>query len=426
MQQVRSDEAIRKAALKFFDEAQKARNASPPPSDALFGERHSQKGGSFYFGPELAKCLSATIELCTKRLGNNLVNERDVEELLWDVADLGVIGAQAFKDFCDRLHYEIEKLNYLIIRNNQIRFEEGITELRIGPVRAILGSALAEEINSTRQGDSWKVHVEETGKQQADHKLLLLPIICWHVKIKTTRSNTKNEAVWLANVALSLLRVELLGSAGASNMPTYGQVEPTIGANSDADSRRYFVQTETGMRRVWEAPSRPYVITRDLLNGLNCAVFEEKATLIFNAPKKSIAVRVFQGLGWLTRARQSREAPEKFLYFFTALETLLTRDLNAPVTETISRHVSVILTDDHKRRAEIASTVKNLYGIRSKLVHVGQRDVSPTDTKELQRIAESVYHSAAKRVVMDTSVEKFQGDLVEAGYGLSWPSVHSK
>ena len=50
--------------------------------------------------------------------------------------------------------------------------------------------------------------------------------------------------------------------------------------------------------------------------------------------------------GWMTRGRHAEDRAERFLFFYTAIETLVsTTDKSAPVIQTIARNAASIITD---------------------------------------------------------------------------------
>ena len=55
----------------------------------------------------------------------------------------------------------------------------------------------------------------------------------------------------------------------------------------------------------------------------------------------------------MTRGRQARDRSERLLFFFTAIEALLSGDdKTAPVTQTIARRAATILVDDPTHRLD--------------------------------------------------------------------------
>jgi hypothetical protein len=146
--------------------------------------------------------------------------------------------------------------------------------------------------------------------------------------------------------------------------------------------------------------------------------FIAKADNIFAPAKGSLAERLGQGLGWLTRGRQAEDRAERFLYFFTAIEALLSSDdKTAPVTQTIARHGAVLLTDENEVRLKIAKLFKSLYNSRSALVHAGNGSIlwSSADA------AQSMFAIVLEKVDLKIKHTTFCEDLAAPSYGLPWP-----
>jgi len=128
-----------------------------------------------------------------------------------------------------------------------------------------------------------------------------------------------------------------------------------------------------------------YEIYKELKEWLDASDFANVCDKLFEVKIGTLAERTQRALGWMTRARSAISLPERFILFFTALEGLLTHDdKNAPVTETIARNVATILAIP-ENRFFIYKRMKDLYGIRSTLVHSGKREVSQTDCNQRKR-----------------------------------------
>jgi hypothetical protein len=152
--------------------------------------------------------------------------------------------------------------------------------------------------------------------------------------------------------------------------------------------------------------------------------FSDKAAIVFDPPTKSLAERVGQGLGWLTRGRRTEDRAERLLYFFTAVEALLSNDdKSAPVVQTIARHASVILSDDIATRVELSAQIRNLYSLRSALVHSGSRSVLWNNAKLTQYLAEGMFTRVLQTANLRSPHANFNDELSKASYGFPWPAA---
>jgi hypothetical protein len=164
-----------------------------------------------------------------------------------------------------------------------------------------------------------------------------------------------------------------------------------------------------------------YEVTEKVAEELKSTKVQSLAKMLFDPKDKSLAQRVAQGLGWMTRGRQVSDRAERLLSFFTALEALLTSsDKDAPVTQTISRHAAVILTREVKSRVSAYNQIKGLYTIRSAVVHAGRRDVLWQDVNTLQHIVETVYWIVLERCDLGMTQERFGQSLADGSHGLPW------
>lgn len=241
---------------------------------------------------------------------------------------------------------------------------------------------------------------------------------CWIVKMTSAYENAEEEAKWLVDVMVSLLRLYYVGSF--IHFPKLGDVEPHPLKPTETNSLGIKIEgtkAETGGSKMPPA----YALNLATRAGIETPVFEKKADILCSPPPRSVAERVSQGLGWMTRGRQASDRSERLLFFFTAIEALLSSDdKSAPVVQTIARHAAVIVTNDNSTRAAVAANIKSLYGIRSSLVHAGARSVLHANANQAQALAENLFMRVLDNVDLGSRHSAFVQELADASYGSPW------
>jgi hypothetical protein len=242
--------------------------------------------------------------------------------------------------------------------------------------------------------------------------------ICWIVNVDAVKENVEEEGKWLIDVAVSFLRLRHQKWSG--HFPGIGSIEPhPVRATLLHEGVKL-----QGSRVLFGGSSVPawYEIDAAVVATSQEQKFVSQAEMIFDPPKRSLAERVRQGLGWLTRGRQAEDRAERFLYFFTAIEALLsTDDKTAPVVQTIARHAAVLLTNHNTARAEFARDIRNLYNFRSSLVHAGNRSILWFGANSAQVLAESLFWVVLEKVDLKMRHDSFCNELAAASYGTVWP-----
>lgn len=245
-----------------------------------------------------------------------------------------------------------------------------------------------------------------------------MPDMTWVVDVPATKENVAEEAKSLIDVAVSFMR--LSASPWTSRFPKIGEIEPHPILPAVTGTPHVSFHGEMTYTGGWKVPPI-YEITPGVAVQLQLPITQKKANFLFDPPGNSLAMRVAQGLGWMTRGRQVSDRAERLLSFFTALEALLTsKDKSDPVTQTISRYVSVIQTQKLNERVAIYNKVKALYGLRSAVVHSGKREVLWQDVNTLQALVEDVYCVVLKNCDLSMSQDTFAQSLAEASHGLPW------
>lgn len=244
--------------------------------------------------------------------------------------------------------------------------------------------------------------------------------LCWDIKTRCPKDNVRLEARRMAECFMSLIRVALTPS-DYCHRARIGQVEPA--PNDEVKTRSigavYNDQWSFAGAR-GRAPR--YKITERFAEEFNSPEFQAKLQEIFGSKDGTLARRVFDGLSWLARGRQSDDVSERLLYFFTAVEALLSADgAFAPVSDSIARYLSVILSDGPNGREEIYDEMKTLYNLRSKLVHRGERNAHSFNANNVEHFAERAYSFVIRKLDLTQRHSEFLIGLRTATHGGSWP-----
>ena len=149
--------------------------------------------------------MDALVRHCVKVLGPQAVHEADVEEEAWQHA--GKTDGQnvdaLVKSFTNALGALVAETHVRISPNYAIQFEGGIREITIGPVTARLSEDLVKTLGDLRL----EVAIgSQPGVDFIQNKVTFAPT-SWEVKVTSSKGNVEEEAMWLINIAISLLRL---------------------------------------------------------------------------------------------------------------------------------------------------------------------------------------------------------------------------
>lgn len=371
------------------------------------------------------KYVNVVNTICQK-LGPKASHEKNISNSLWKstakrIIDRAITSDEAAKTFLKDIEQASGFERRYIHLNSLIGREPGVDKLRIGPVEIIDGSCVAEQLNANRSADRWLAEVREPGIKHQESRLITVdvPINCWMITIAAARENLREEAAWLAGIATSLLKLTARPSLGHF-IGDLGTVEPHPFKTTPVCNDGITVDKD-GVSTGGLSLLGRYVISEATIAYCGSNEFQLIADQIFTPPNKSLAERVSQGLGWLARGRQSEDRAERFLFFFTALEALLSNeDKAAPVVQTIARHAASILTDCHEDRAKNAKLIRDLYALRSALVHSGMRKVSMREANTAENIAHILFGRVLDQCNLAEQFKSFQKKLSDCSYGLPW------
>lgn len=421
---LRSDPKLRELVKDFFVKASRAIMKSPDRIPAAIQGRQFRMVESLVFitDDDVNKAERELIAKCIALLGARFGHEKEISEIAWKSAQTSICKNDSSDIFLDGFLAELEKHSqkhfWYICPNYLITFHGTTNKLAIGPVEAMPSADVIGLIPGHHQFDvsSGKAFKHEiiNGKITVE-----LPPVVWRVGVNCAAGHVAEEAAWNVDMAVSLLRLHYQKDPSGF-FPGIGDVEAPPFILPDVE-KRHVTTTQKGLSTGgWSIP-HVYALNDEILATTVSKPFLDRTTAIFNGKSGALSSRFGQGLGWLTRGRRSQDRAERFLFFFTAIEALLSSDdKSAPVVQTIARQAAVILAEDPKDRMNCANKIKKLYGARSALVHAGKRKVSQTDANAVQYIAEKLYLAVMHQTGLNVSFDSFQKSLKDATYGTKW------
>jgi|GEM_PF-1604376 len=408
---------------------------------AYTAERRPRQGAGLFImnsviydaDDELLNAAKTLVIASVSKLGPKFGNADELNTLIWSQNKQGLMTdaapADVAKDYIEALT-ELTRSEYTYVCGNHlfVIVSRSTRRVKIGPLVEIVanGDTYLADVFDEKIGPGLDITV---GGDYVRHgkspKELSIPPTCWKVSVDAAQAHLKEEAEWLIDVAVSLMRLsqfDALQTASHGFFLRQGKVEPMPCVRQDLESRHLFMTEEDIFAGAMTMPPS-YHLDDTVIAGLHSPEFVATAEAVFRPPPGSLAERLGHGLGWLTRGRQSEDRAQRILFCFTALEALLTSDdKTAPVVQNIARSAAVILSNDVTGRAEVAKNIRDLYAFRSGVVHGGKRGVTGVSVNTAQMLIESIYIRVLRCVPLTQTFQKFQDDLGRATYGLPWPA----
>ncbi|KQZ22109.1 HEPN domain-containing protein [Caulobacter sp. Root1472] len=430
---LKGDRELCSAASAFFQGAQ----ADVQPLMTSWAALINHPGGHFEDGipfittQTTQDAYDAVVQRALKVLGPVVCHDSDVHDLLWRFA-----GARAAKghetaieitvsSFLEALEASAAKALVYVDRNYVMMLEQNVDQIRIGPVRAIRTRVLDAEFQAREPDRQWLLGVGGRSLTLFENGPVAFNMseVVWSVALAASPRTVKEQAAWLIDVALSLLR--LLHEGVTVYFPLIGDEEAHPLAASEAQDMA-LVFDGSSMSGDGGELRGYYRVDSGLVAITQSQAFLNHAGAVFDPARGTVGERFAQGLGWMTRGRRAIDRAERLLYFFTAIEALLSNDdKTAPVTQTIARHAAVILAQDPGERADLAAQIRSLYGARSSLVHTGKRSVSKSQADTVQQLVERLYGQVLEKIPLSTRHQAFNATLARASYGGTWPVPES-
>lgn len=379
--------------------------------------------GTVEFTEELIDASRNLSARAVKVFGTSRIHQKSVEEVARSLA-FSSSGTDSVKDIAKAIAVGISDAattRYRIIRPNPLfRFIGNLDEVRVGPVRITTRETIRQEVESLssvlrisppaqeknaftiiREGSSFETHIH-------------LPALCWDVSVQGMPKGLELQALWFIDVAISFVRLHYNGPKGL--FPKLADIEPHPISPQSAQSQGLRIGPN-GPAFGGSSAAPWYELDADIIDVLNSSSVIKVAEQVFNPERNTLAERMQQALGWLTRARRAQEPAERVLFFFTTIEALLSGSKDGPVTETISRYAGVIWSEKPDTRLALYTSLKKHYDLRSRIVHSGERAVAQIEVNNVHYIAWTITQILLRRADLTVKHSDFIDSLKKASFG---------
>jgi hypothetical protein len=117
---------------------------------------------------------------------------------------------------------------------------------------------------------------------------------------------------------------------------------------------------------------------------------------------------LLQALRWLATSQMQYDNETRLLNLISALEALLTRDINFSIANSIAEGAAILLGEDLQEKISIRDDIKSYYGERSRLSHGESKTVSDTDLERVRHYVVSLLLILIeRRAEFDTQADLF-------------------
>ncbi|MBX3560628.1 MAG: hypothetical protein KF780_02340 [Sphingomonas sp.] len=419
-------------SLKHF--AIEALKCSEPDVGAMQFERFRLHNGvAFEISDEALQAQHLFVRKAINKLGPLKGHAKVLDKALWDF--IISIKNHAQLDQIDFLNDALELIEAKSASVSEffrpcplVRLPTGVDRIVIGRVAIDRAEARLEEFRKINKqfkfvvGQDWSLSIILTS-EEADI-VTSLPPTMWAINLAAADPIREEEGLWLTDVALSLLRMAVKYEHLGPLAPALGKVEAHPFLPHDGRDHSFTLKQDGEAQLGGMTAPNDYRLTKEAADTLENHDIKKKIDKVFEAKPKSVAERFYQGCGWMTRGRRSVDRSDRLLYFFTAIESLLSdSDKTSPVIQTISRNAAVLLSDDNKNRQYISTDIRKLYGVRSALVHTGSRGAFDIDSNSAQRIVELIFLRVWEDIDLSLRHQDFSSLLGKASYGIPLSEV---
>ena len=227
--------------------------------------------------------------------------------------------------------------------------------------------------------------VESMKKQDEDTFKFLNQFVCAKVNIRGEASKCIESGYEIVERSLDVLRlyVPLNVYSGKGFVGVFGDLTATKALVLYFDDRNFSWHHEIkGFLLPFEIKNEYIKLMED--NGLS------RINHMLTRSRNNFENSLITAMHWFGKAIKNVEDKDRFLCFFIALETLLVKDKNEPVVNCLRERIAFLLEKKKERRIQLSKIIRDLYDLRSRIVHSGLMEVPPRDMRQLHLITQQV------------------------------------
>lgn len=382
-------------------------------------------GLTFFVDQPMQSAETEVVSKLVSKMGPQLGHYTEISNVIWNVASKGFADGQepTNPNLAVSCFSKIKALASTTVQfvhpAYNVALAERVEEIKIGPVSIREGLNVASRLS--QQNDKITFGVEQpVGFQSSGNGVLYnVSETMWDIEVSSSSAARAEYAGWLTCIATSVIRLVVEPGEMGPMPPRRSDIENQPFDRHRTSDEHIVIVGKGSFSLGGGKAGRYYELGKKAKQALSNKENVKRISLVFDPPNKSLAQRFSQGLGWLAKGRQAKDRSERFLFFFTALEALLSSDdKTSPVVQTIARHAAVLWTNDISERIKVSQKIRRLYATRSALIHAGSRSVTYEGATEIHEIAENVFFAVWDTTDLKISHSSFCAKLSEASYGL--------
>jgi hypothetical protein len=285
--QLAGTQTVRKAVLKFFELAIAARGGVvTDPSQGFY----SANGVVIPYSDQLLNALREAINACAKVLGPKLANEKGLGDVALECATADHPEPTAF--FNNFVNAITADLAYrCIFGNHLVELVPTVQELRFGPIRICTSQTLTAELQPIHLERILFAQANEIDDRiEAGRLTIGLPPLCWDISVNAARQNVEEEARWMIDVFVSLLRLAVAQGPAVPfpYFPRTGDIESGATLRPDLQRRSFFVMADSSIAAGGRSLSPRYLIDDNVRAHLETSNFAARVEAIFSPEESTL------------------------------------------------------------------------------------------------------------------------------------------
>ncbi len=238
----------------------------------------------------------------------------------------------------------------------------------------------------------------------------LKDFVCAEIKLKAEQSRCLELGYELVEKSLDVLRLYV--PLNVHSMKSYcgvlGDLAPT------KSTILYYDQKTFSFHEEFKGFLAPFEVTEAYIK-----IMEEKEfsviNKILNNKRNNFENSLLTAIHWFGKSIKNVEDKDRFIYFCVALETLLIKNKDESIVSSLRERVAFVLEKDKERRILLSKIIRDLYDLRSKIIHKGLSQIPQKDMIQLHMITQQLILKLINGKIYENR-DKFFGYLEELKY----------
>lgn len=161
----------------------------------------------------------------------------------------------------------------------------------------------------------------------------------------------------------------------------------------------------------------PWLVSSEMIKQWQKEGLSELSSLHFTGSSTEFHSAIVNSLMLYSKVSVSKELPDKLVYLFSSVESILLKDSGEPIQYVVSERMATILGGSSRIKKRLIANFKKMYGKRSQLIHHAKSIELTKEVSQLMRDVWMTFFCIIKQMHLFRTKQEFLDEIDERKLG---------